>query len=170
MAAVLKRLGLRLRTVVKAKPQKKIAETEASGANIEKKPREQRPRPASPVGGALVKRPVLWVKSPAGRSPGVCSRLGLAGTVHAGGMVDADSAQLHSTFGSSAKPSDCLVDALEAWGAALETAKQVAMTRLQSKRDNGPARRRGIRTQVRHRMVQFADQIGQPIHRLYAPP
>jgi hypothetical protein len=49
MAEVLKRMGFRLRKVVKAKPQKKIAETDAIFANIEKKPREQRPHPASPV-------------------------------------------------------------------------------------------------------------------------
>jgi len=39
MAEVLKRLGFRLRKVVKAKPQKKIAETEAIFTNIEKKTR-----------------------------------------------------------------------------------------------------------------------------------
>jgi hypothetical protein len=46
MAAVLNRLGFRLRKVVKAKPQKKIAETDAIFANIEKKitRRSQRPR------------------------------------------------------------------------------------------------------------------------------
>ena len=49
MAEVLKRMGFRLRKVVKAKPQKKIAETDAIFANSEKKTREQRPRPASPV-------------------------------------------------------------------------------------------------------------------------
>jgi hypothetical protein len=37
LAAVLNRLGFRLRKVVKAKPQKKIAETDAIFANIEKK-------------------------------------------------------------------------------------------------------------------------------------
>ena len=37
MAEVLNRLGFRLRTVVQAKPQKKIAETDAIFANIEKK-------------------------------------------------------------------------------------------------------------------------------------
>ena len=37
MAEVLKRMGFRLRKVVKAKPQKRIAETEAIFANIEKK-------------------------------------------------------------------------------------------------------------------------------------
>jgi hypothetical protein len=36
-----------LRKVVKAKPQKRIAETEAIFSNIEKKTKSQRPRPAS---------------------------------------------------------------------------------------------------------------------------
>ena len=47
MAEVLNRLGFRLRKVVKAKPQKKIAETDAIFANIEKKTRRQRPRQPS---------------------------------------------------------------------------------------------------------------------------
>jgi len=37
MAAVLNRLGFRLRKVVKAKPQKKIKETDAIFANIKKR-------------------------------------------------------------------------------------------------------------------------------------
>jgi hypothetical protein len=37
MAEVLNRMGFRLRKVVKAKPQKKIAETDAIFENIEKK-------------------------------------------------------------------------------------------------------------------------------------
>jgi hypothetical protein len=37
MAAVLHRLGFRLRKVVKAQPQKKMAETDAIFANIEQK-------------------------------------------------------------------------------------------------------------------------------------
>jgi hypothetical protein len=47
MAEVLKRLGFRLRKVVKAKPQKKIAETDAIFANIEKKTKRQQLHPAS---------------------------------------------------------------------------------------------------------------------------
>ena len=46
MAAVLKRMGFRLRKVVKAKPQKKLAETDAIFENIEKKPK-RRPRTTS---------------------------------------------------------------------------------------------------------------------------
>ena len=85
------------------------------------------------------------------------------------GIVDEDSARLRITFGSSFKTSDCIVDALEAWWAALEETAQVAMARLQIKMDNGPESS-GIRTQFLHRMVQFADQIGKPIHLLYYPP
>jgi hypothetical protein len=85
------------------------------------------------------------------------------------GIVDADRARLRITFGSSFKTSECIVDALEAWWAALEETAQVAMTRLPITMDNGPESR-GMRTQFLHRMVQFADQIGQPIHLLYYPP
>ena len=47
MAAVLNRMGFRLRKVVKAKPQKKIAETDAIFANIEKKITPRSPRTTS---------------------------------------------------------------------------------------------------------------------------
>jgi DDE family transposase len=40
MAEVLNRMGYRLRKVLKAKPQKKIAETDAIFANLKKRPRE----------------------------------------------------------------------------------------------------------------------------------
>jgi hypothetical protein len=85
------------------------------------------------------------------------------------GIVDEDSARLRITFGSSFKTSDFIVDALEAWWAALEEAEQVTMARLQIKMDNGPESS-GVRTQFLHRMVHFADQIGKPIHLLYYPP
>src|SRR4029434_7646613 len=44
MAEVLNRLGFRLRKVIKAKPQKKIAETDAIFATMEKKTNKQRHR------------------------------------------------------------------------------------------------------------------------------
>jgi Rhodopirellula transposase DDE domain len=85
------------------------------------------------------------------------------------GIVDEDSAPLCITFGSSFKPSDFIVDALEAWWAALEEVEQVAMARLQIKMDNGPESS-GRRTQFLQRMVTFCDGIGKPIHLLYYPP
>ena len=47
MAEVLNRMGFRLRKVVKAKPQKKIAETDAIFANIEKKTTKRSQRTTS---------------------------------------------------------------------------------------------------------------------------
>jgi hypothetical protein len=47
MAEVLNRLGFRLRKVIKAKPQKKIAETDAIFDNIEKKTTKRRHRRGS---------------------------------------------------------------------------------------------------------------------------
>jgi hypothetical protein len=47
MAEVLNRMGVRRRKVMKAKPQKKIAETDAMFANIEKKTNKQRQRRGS---------------------------------------------------------------------------------------------------------------------------
>jgi hypothetical protein len=85
------------------------------------------------------------------------------------GIVEEDRGQLHITFGSSSKTSDFVVDALEAWWAAFDETQQVAMARLQIKRDNGPESS-GMRTQFLHRMVQCADQIGKPIPLLYYPP
>jgi len=85
------------------------------------------------------------------------------------GIVDEDSGQLHITFGSSSKTSDFIVDALEAWWAALDASEQVAMTRLQIKTDNGPESS-GRRTQFLQRMVAWCDAIGKPIQLLYYPP
>ena len=53
------------------------------------------------------------------------------------GIVEEDGGQLHITFGSSYKTSDFIVDALEAWWAALDATEQVAMARLQITMDNG---------------------------------
>jgi hypothetical protein len=83
--------------------------------------------------------------------------------------VEEDGGQLPLTFGSSYKTSAFLVDALEAWWAALDETEQVAMARLQIKMDNGPESR-GKRTQFLQRMVAFCDAIGTPIQRLYYPP
>jgi hypothetical protein len=85
------------------------------------------------------------------------------------GIVDEDSAELHITFGSSYKTSDFIVDALEAWWAALDETEQVAMTRLQIKMDNGPESS-GRRTQFLHRRVALCDAIGKPLQLLYYPP
>ena len=55
MAEVLKRLGFRLRKVVKAKPQKKIPETDAIFDNVKKKMRKPSHRELSNAGVWIVK-------------------------------------------------------------------------------------------------------------------
>ena len=85
------------------------------------------------------------------------------------GILEEDRGQLHITFGSSYKTSDFIVDALEAWWAALDETEQVAMARLQIKMDNGPESS-GRRTQFLQRMVTCCDAIGKPIQLLYYPP
>ena len=85
------------------------------------------------------------------------------------GIVDEASGQLHITFGSSYKTSDFIVDALEAWWAALDETEQVAMARLQIKMDNGPESS-GRRTQFLQRMVTFCDVLGKPMQLVYYPP
>jgi hypothetical protein len=55
MAEVLNRLGFRLRKVVKAKPQKKIPETDAIFDNVKKKMRKPSPREMSNAGVWIVK-------------------------------------------------------------------------------------------------------------------
>ena len=85
------------------------------------------------------------------------------------GIVDEATGQLHITFGSSYKTSDFIVDALEAWWAALDASEQGAMAQLQIKMDNGPESS-GRRTQFLQRMGAFCDAIGKPIQLLYYPP
>jgi len=57
MAAVLNRMGFRLRKVVKAKPQKKLKETDAIFDNIKKKMTKPCHQAASNAGALIVKRP-----------------------------------------------------------------------------------------------------------------
>ena len=78
------------------------------------------------------------------------------------GIVEEERDQLHITVGSADKTSDCIVDALEAWWAALEETEQVALARLQINMENGPESR-GRRTQFWQRRVTFCDTIGKPI-------
>lgn len=85
------------------------------------------------------------------------------------GLLDENTAQLHVTFGSSAKTSDFLVDTLTAWWHGLTVQEQGAIEQIQLKMDNGPESS-GVRTQFLHRMVQLVDTIGKPVQLLYYPP
>jgi hypothetical protein len=54
------------------------------------------------------------------------------------GIVDDDSGQLHTCFGSSYKTSDFIVDTLKEWWNGLPTGEQKKTQLLQLKVDNGP--------------------------------
>lgn len=85
------------------------------------------------------------------------------------GIVEEDSGQLHLTFGSSFKTSDFIMDGLEDWWQAIPREKQVVMTHIQLKVDNGPESS-GVRTRFLKRIVEFADATGKIIQLLYYPP
>jgi hypothetical protein len=173
MAEVLNRLGYRLRKVVKAKPQKKIKETDAIFDNIKKDEKA--------LSSEGVKR---WsIDCEATVKIGDFSR----GDVTRGdnrasdhdfgweeqympfGIVDEDSATLNITFGSSYKTSDFIVDALEAKWNALDEQEKKETSLIQIKVDHSPESS-GNRTQFLYRMVPLVDAIGQPVQLLYYPP
>jgi hypothetical protein len=85
------------------------------------------------------------------------------------GVAKEDPGELHLTFGSSAKTSDFIVDALQAWWEHCPPGQRERLTCLQIKADNGPESN-GQRSQFLKRMVDFADAIGKPIQLLYYPP
>ena len=59
------------------------------------------------------------------------------------GVVDEDTGQLSLTFGSSSKPSDFIVDTLEAQWATLDEVEKATTELVQLKMDNGPESRAG---------------------------
>ena len=151
MAEILNRMGYRLRKVVKAKPQKKIPETDAIFDNI-----QQKDELASESDS--VKRISMDCKatvnigdySRGGQTRGdhqACDHdLGCQEKYTPCGIVDEDTGQLYINFGSSYKTSDFMVDTLEAWWENLEPEQQQATQWIQLKIDNGPESS-GVRTQ-----------------------
>src|SRR5262245_50112705 len=85
-----------------------------------------------------------------------------------GGIVEEENGPWRLTVGRSSQTRACSVEALEAWGSALEETEQGPLTRLQITRDNGPERR-GRRTQFFPRMVEVGDAMGKPLQLLYSP-
>ncbi len=174
MAVILNRLGYRLRKVVKAKPQRKIPETDAIFENVAKKNDEAKK-------DSSVKR--LSVDCKATVKIGDYSRggetrgdnkaydhdMGCKEKYTPFGILDEDIDQLYLIFGSSYKTSDFIVDSLEIYWEQLTQDEQDQIDRLQLRVDNGPESS-GVRTQFLNRMVEFADSIGKQIQLLYYPP
>src|SRR5207253_4705590 len=85
------------------------------------------------------------------------------------GIVDAERGALTITFGSSSKPSDCIVETIAAKWAALHEQEQADTRLLQLTMDNGPESS-GRRTPLLSRMVPLADGINKPMQRRYCRP
>ena len=172
MAEVLNRNGYRLRPVVKAKPKKKIPETEVIFANLHQKDEKYKDdtKRLSIDCKATVK---VGDYSRGGKTRGenlaADHDMGCQEKYTPFGLVDEDSAQLYMFFGSSAKTSDFIVDSLYAWWAGIPQSEQSQIRHLQFKVDNGPESS-GVRTQFLKRIVEFADHTGKSIQLLYYPP
>lgn len=177
MADVLNRNGYRLRKVVKAKPQKKIPETDAIFANLQ----EQDGKPLDGVVCGQVKRLSMDCKATVkigeyargGKTRGDCQAadhdMGGKKQHVPFGIVDEDGGELYLTFGSSYKTSDFLVDSLIGWWNHLPAEERATIAYIQIKADNGPESS-GVRTQFLKRIVDFTDFTGLPIRLLYYPP
>lgn len=174
MAVILNRLGYRLRKVVKAKPQRKIPETDAIFENVKEKNDEAQKdssiRRLSVDCKATVK---IGDYSRGGETRGdnkACDHdMGGQEKYTPFGLLDEDTSQLYLLFGSSYKTSDFIVDSLEIYWEHLTHEEQDQIEILQLRVDNGPESS-GVRTQFLKRMVEFADKQGKQIHLLYYPP
>ena len=172
MAIILNRMGYRLRKVLKAKPQKKIPETDAIFENISIKDQKNAER---------VKRLSLDCKATVkigdydrgGKTRGYNQAqdhdMGAKEKYIPCGILDEDIGQLYLNFGSSYKTSDFIVDSLSVWWSTISPAEKQQIDLIQIKVDNGPENS-GIRTQFLKRMVEFTNKIGKSIQLLYFPP
>jgi len=173
MARILNRLGYRLRRVVKAKPLKKIAQTDAIFANVKEKSEANQEVGAKRISVDCKATVKLGDLSRGGMTRGdnrACDHdMNYVGKHTPCGILDEDTGELYIHFGSSAKTSDFIVDALQAWWDNFSFEQQQAIPLIQIKMDNGPESS-GVRTQFLNRILTWADQIKKPIHLLYFPP
>jgi hypothetical protein len=173
MAKILNRLGYRLRRVVKAKPQKKLPQTDAIFGNVKEKDAANQEVGAKRISVDCKATVKLGELSRGGMTRGdnrACDHdMEYTGKHTPCGILDEDRGVLHIEFGSSAKTSDFIVDSLQAWWNTLPVEEQQGIALIQIKMDNGPESS-GVRTQFLKRIVEWADQIKKPIHLLYFPP
>jgi hypothetical protein len=174
MAVILNRNGYRLRPVVKAKPLRKIPETDAIFANVKKKDQQN-------IAKGDVKRLSMDCKatvnigeySRGGKTRGYNQAfdhdMGCKEKYTPFGLVDEDSGLLNLFFGNSSKTSDFIVDSVQSWWDASTLEERANCSLIQIKVDNGQESS-GRRTQFLKRMVEFADYTGKSIQLLYYPP
>ena len=172
---LLNRINIKLRRVQKTKPLKKIKETNAIFANINK------------INKAADNNPEILrisIDTKAKVAIGELSRGGMTRGTEAlkahdhdmaieeklvpCGILEVEAAQLTTVVGNSAETSDFIVDALLTWW---EDRKEnyLNIKQLVINMDNGPAIA-SHRTQFIKRIIEFSEKIGKPIHLVYYPP
>lgn len=175
MSEILNRLGYRLRKVVKAKPLKKIKETDAIFENVKKKDQDVKDSDEHVVRLSMDCKATVKIGefSRGGLSRGdnkACDHdFATQGSHTPCGIVNEDSGELYINMGSSYKTSDFIMDTLHGWWINLSFEEQLRIDRIQLKMDNGPESS-GVRTQFLKRIVEFSDTISKPIQLLYFPP
>jgi hypothetical protein len=175
MSEILNRLGYRLRKVVKAKPLKKIKETDAIFENIKKKDQEIKESDEHVVrlSGDCKATVKIGEFSRGGLSRGNNKAsdhdFATMGSYTPCGLANEDTGELYINMGSSCKTSDFIIDTLCGLWSTLTLTEQQNVDKIQLKMDNGPESS-GIRTQFLKRIVEFADAIEKPIQLLYFPP
>lgn len=172
---ILNRLGIKLRRVQKAKPLKKVKETDAIFANV------RRQNQAADDDPDVIR---ISMDAKAKVAVGDYSRKGesrgaepVKGSDHdpepeqklvPQGILDVTSCLLSIFIGTSNGTSDFIVDCLVQWWEANKS-KYPNARRLVINLDNGPENS-SHRTQFMNRLVMFADATGLEINLVYYPP
>ncbi len=172
---IINRLGYSLKPVEKAKPLKKIKETDAIFANV-----HTINKAADKAANTLR----ISIDTKAKVNIGEFSRNGKARDKEGVKACDHDmnpdeklvpfgilepmSAQLTTIVGNSFETSDFIVDALEIWWEERKE-RYPEIEELVINLDNGPSVS-GTRTQFLKRMLEFSEKTGLRIHLVYYPP
>jgi len=172
---ILNRLGYRLRRVQKAKPIKKIKETDAIFDNLDKVNKESDMREDSLRVSIDTKAKVDLCDSSRGGTSR-CQKavqaddhdMGVKPKLVPFGILDVMTGLLTIIFGTSFETSDFIVDCLEQWWNSNKE-RYSHIKQLVINLDNGP-QNSSCRTQFMKRMVEFANKNNLEIVLAYYPP
>ena len=172
---MLNRLGYKMRPVQKAKPKKKVPETDAIFDNVHAVNAASDARPESLRISIDTKAVVkMGELSRKGRRRGTDpvkaqdKDMDVQGKLIPFGILEVQSGESTIVFGTSRETSDFLVDCLEHWWEERKDS-HANVRELVINLDNGP-HLASNRTQFIKRMTEFADRLGLEIHLVYYPP
>lgn len=175
IGTILNRLGYRLRRVQKAKPVKKVRETDAIFENVRQENQASDAREDSLRISIDTKAKVdLGDFSRGGQSRGTEPQKALDHDMQAKqklvpfGILEVLSGTLTILFGTLRETSDFIADCLEQWWDNNQD-RLGHVRQLVINLDNGPENS-SFRTQFMKRMVEFSDRTGLEIILVYYPP